>query len=137
MYGDGVDKIDLSYRLTKRLCRDVHNQKLHSQIVEVSLQINTIEFPTTIYLTKIQLGKLGKGKRITLCKTQLKKNGGFSPFLIPFLTTLATGALSSAAGWRAKKILDKTTESVLQLYYKAFFRTGKRRYNVAIPKLSD
>lgn len=78
----------------------------------VSLQISSEKPPNyDLHLTKTQLLKLDKGKRITLSKTQLKKTGGFLPFLIPLLTTLATGALSGAAGWGARKVLDKTTGS--------------------------
>lgn len=76
----------------------------------ITLQIDANKPPNfDMYLTKTQLGQLSKGKRITISKSQLKKNGGFLPFLAPILATIATGALSGAAGWGTKKILDKTT----------------------------
>lgn len=79
---------------------------------DVTLQIDLTKSPNyDIYLTKTQIDKITKGKRITLSKTQLKKNGGFLPFLIPILASLATGALSGTAAWGAKKALDKISGS--------------------------
>lgn len=84
----------------------------HKKKEEVTLQINTSKAPNhDLYLTQTQIEQLKKGKRIKISKTQLEKNGGFLPFLIPILTTLATGALSGAAGWGAKKIMDKVSGS--------------------------
>ena len=39
--------------------------------------------------------------------SDMEKHGGFFPFLIPALAALATGALSGAAGFGTKKLLDK------------------------------
>ena len=86
---------------------------------EVSLQIDKTK-PSNydIYLTQTQIAQIGKGKRITVSKTQLKKIGGFLPFLAPFIPALiagakalALGAASGAAGWGAKKALDKISGS--------------------------
>lgn len=35
MYGDGVDKVDLLYKLTDRLSQGTISQKLHNQFFEV------------------------------------------------------------------------------------------------------
>ena len=74
----------------------------------LTLQIDKTKAPNhEMYLTKTQINQINNGKRITVSKTQLKKNGGFLPFLIPILT----GLLSGTAGWGAKKLLDKVTGS--------------------------
>lgn len=82
---------------------------------EVSLQVDKAK-PSNyeIYLTQTQITQIGKGKRITISKTQLKKTGGFLPFLAPFIPALiagakalALGAASGAAGFGAKKALEK------------------------------
>ncbi|GFX21312.1 uncharacterized protein TNCV_2252591 [Trichonephila clavipes] len=86
---------------------------------EVSLQIDKTKTPNyDMHLTPTQITQIGKGKRITISKTQLKKTGGFLPFLAPFLPALiagakalALGAASGAAGWGAKKALDKISGS--------------------------
>ena len=83
---------------------------------EVSLQIDRTKAPNyDIYLTPTQINQIGKGKRISISKTQLKKTGGFLPFLIPALIAgakaLALGAASGAAGWGVKKALDKVSGS--------------------------
>ena len=82
---------------------------------EVTFQIDKSKCPNyDIYLTKTQINQINNGKRITFSKTQLKKNGGFLPFLaalIPALTTaaklavpaLATGALSGLASSAVQK----------------------------------
>ncbi|GFV34667.1 uncharacterized protein TNCV_1449711 [Trichonephila clavipes] len=83
---------------------------------EVSSQIDKTKTPNyDMHLTPTQIGK---GKRITLSKTQLKKTGDFLPFLAPFLPALiagakalALGAASGAASWGAKKALDKISGS--------------------------
>ncbi|GFY45594.1 uncharacterized protein TNIN_106291 [Trichonephila inaurata madagascariensis] len=75
---------------------------------EVSLQIDKTKTTNhDMYLTQI-----GKGKRITISKTQLKKTAGFLPFLAPLISALIAGtkalvlgAASGAAGWGAKKAL--------------------------------
>ena len=69
-------------------------------------------------LTKTQLTHFNKAKSASK-GTQLKfskaaisdmsKSGGIFPFLIPAIAALATGALSGAAGWGTKKVLDKVT----------------------------
>ena len=84
--------------------------------VEVSLQIDKTKASNyDIYLTPTQINQIGKGKRITITKTQLKKTGGFLPFLIPALIAgakaLALGAASGAAGYGAKKALEKISGS--------------------------
>lgn len=82
---------------------------------EVSLQVDKAK-PSNyeIYLTQTQITQIGKGKRITISKTQFKKTGGFLPFLAPFIPALiagakalALGAASGAAGFGAKKALEK------------------------------
>ena len=83
---------------------------------EVSLQIDKTKAPNhEIYLTPTQISHIGKGKRISISRTQLKKTGGFLPFLIPALIAgakaLALGAASGAAGWGVKKALDKVSGS--------------------------
>lgn len=86
---------------------------------EVSLQIDKTKASNyDIYLTPTQVTQIGKGKRITISKTQLKKTGGFLPFLAPLIPALiagakalALGAASGAAGWGAKKALDKISGS--------------------------
>ncbi|GBN77988.1 hypothetical protein AVEN_7240-1 [Araneus ventricosus] len=91
----------------------------HKKGEEVSLQIDKTKAPNyDMYLTPTQLTQIGKGKRITISKTQLKKTGGFLPFLAPFIPALiagakalALGAASGAAGWGAKKALDKISGS--------------------------
>ena len=60
-----------------------------------------------MYLTPTQIARIIRGKEITISKTQLKKNGGFLPFLMPLLAALDTGVASGAAGWGTKKLLDK------------------------------
>lgn len=74
-------------------------------------------------MLKTLLGQLGKGKRITLSKTQLKKFGGFLPFLIPLLTTLATGALRGAPkksgvlqNWERRDIIPQLLNHPAFLY---------------------
>lgn len=108
-----------TYEKTSVYLSDSQIKKLQSSLKKgesITLRINKAKPPNhDIYLTKTQIGQLRKGKDITLSKTQLKKNGGFLPFLAPILATIATGALSGAAGWGTKKILDKATGSgVLQ-----------------------
>lgn len=88
----------------------------HQKGEEVSLQIDKTKVPNyEMYLTQTQLTQIGKGKRITISKTQLKKTGGFLPFLIPALIAgakaLALGAASGAAGYATKKVLDKVSGS--------------------------
>ena len=45
--------------------------------------------------------------------SNMEKNGGIFPFIIPALAALATGALSGAAGFGVKKVLDKVTGGAL------------------------
>ena len=53
---------------------------------EITLQINkTKNSNYYIYLKKTQINQIGNGKRATIKKTELKKNGGFFPFLVPLL----------------------------------------------------
>lgn len=83
---------------------------------EISLQIDKNKPPNyDMYLTQTQIKHIANGKRIKISMTQLKKNGGFLPFLIPILIAgakaLAIGATSGAAGWVAKKGLDKISGS--------------------------
>ena len=74
----------------------------------LTLRINPYAPPNhEMYLTPTQIIRIHKGKQITVSKTQLKKNGGILPFLIPLLAALGTGVASGAAGWGTKKILDK------------------------------
>lgn len=55
----------------------------------------------------------GKGYTLNLSATQMKQvvSGGFLPFLVPILASLATGALSGAASFGVNKLLQKTTGS--------------------------
>lgn len=77
---------------------------------EISLQIDKTKTSNhDMYLTKTQIKQIENGKRINISKTQLKKNGGFLPFLLPILAALGTGALSGTAAWGANKILNKVT----------------------------
>lgn len=77
---------------------------------EITLQINNSKTPNyEMYLTKTQINQINKGKRITISKTQLQKNGGFLPFLIPILTSLGLGAASGLGAWGTKKVLDKVS----------------------------
>jgi len=79
---------------------------------ELTLQIDNSKSPNyEIYLTKTQINQINKGKRINISKTQLKKNGGFLPFLIPILTSLGLGAASGLGAWGSKKVLDKISGS--------------------------
>lgn len=79
---------------------------------EVTLQIDKNKSPNyDILLTKTQINQIKNGKRITISKSELKKFGGFLPFLLPLLTSLALGTASGAAGWGTKKILDKISGS--------------------------
>lgn len=83
----------------------------------VTLQIDSTLPPNNdLYLTETQVGQINKGKRITISKTQLRKTGGFLPFLVPALAALATGTLSGAAGWGTKKLLDKATGGDILTY---------------------
>lgn len=111
-----------SYIKTKVHLSDHQIAKLRSAYQkgeEVSLQIDKTKAPNyDIHLTPTQINQIGKGKRITISKTQLKKTGGFLPFLAPFIPALiagakalALGAASGAAGWGAKKALDKMSGS--------------------------
>ncbi|GBN44205.1 hypothetical protein AVEN_148427-1 [Araneus ventricosus] len=94
----------------------------HQKGEEVSLKIDKTKAPNyDMYLTPTQITQIGKRKRITTSKTQLKKTGGFLPFSAPFMhycpalfpgaKALALGAASGAAGWRSKKTLDKISGS--------------------------
>ena len=74
-------------------------------------------------LTKTQLTHFnkaraaGKGVQLKFSKAAISnmiKSGGFLPFLIPAIAALATGALSGAAGWGTKKILDKVTGGAIK-----------------------
>ncbi|GFR17226.1 uncharacterized protein TNCT_317981 [Trichonephila clavata] len=78
---------------------------------ELTLQLEDKPPNHEMYFTKTQINQINKGKKIKISKTQLNKNGGFLPFLIPILTSLGLGAASGAAGWGAKKILDNITGS--------------------------
>ncbi|GFU20151.1 uncharacterized protein TNCV_2557411 [Trichonephila clavipes] len=146
--GKGVeDKLEILSRFTDMLCNGSRSKKLRTQVAdlldalmkegtmtkdqiaklksayrkgeEVSLQIDKTKTPNyDMHLTPTQITQIGKGKRITISKTQLKKTGGFLPFLAPFLPALiagakalALGAASGAAGWGAKKALDKISGS--------------------------
>ncbi|GFU97772.1 uncharacterized protein TNCV_2532451 [Trichonephila clavipes] len=71
-----------------------------------------------MHLTPTQINQIGKRKRINISQTQLKKTGGFLPFLAPFLPALivgakalALGAASGAVGWGGRKALDKISGS--------------------------
>ena len=79
--------------------------------------------PHNLALTKTQLSHFnkaraaGKGTRIKFSKDAISnmiKSGGILPFLIPAITALATGALSGAAGWGTRKILDKATGGAIK-----------------------
>jgi len=76
-----------------------------------------------ISLTKTQLKhfndamKNNKGTQIDFSKAAIAnmvKNGGIFPFIIPALAALATGALSGAAGFGVKKVLDKVTGGTIK-----------------------
>ncbi|GFY22239.1 uncharacterized protein TNCV_3298821 [Trichonephila clavipes] len=97
--GKGVeDKLEILARFTDMLCNGSRNQiaKLKSAYrkgEEVSLQIDKTKTPNyDMSLTPTQITQIGKGKLITISKTQLKKTGGFLPFLTPFLPALIAGA---------------------------------------------
>lgn len=89
---------------------------------EVTLQIDrTKPANYDMHLTQTQLAQITKGKRITVSKSQLKKTGGFLPFLAPLIPALiagakalALGAASGAAGYGAKKALEKIAGSGLK-----------------------
>ena len=77
----------------------------------------------TISLTKTQLKhfndamKNSKGVQIDFSKAAIAnmiKTGGIFPFIIPALAALATGALSGAAGFGVKKVLEKVTGGSLK-----------------------
>ena len=56
--------------------------------------------------------KAKRGVQLKFAKaavSDMEKHGGIFPFIIPALAALATGALSGAAGFGVKKILDKVT----------------------------
>lgn len=105
----------MSYVKKKIHLSDGQISKLKSALrkkEELTLQIDNSKPPNyEMYLTKTQINQISKGKRINISKTQLDKNGGFLPFLIPILTSLGLGAASGAAGWGTKKILDKISGS--------------------------
>ncbi|GFW62175.1 uncharacterized protein TNCV_1686061 [Trichonephila clavipes] len=141
------DKLEILARFTDMLCNGSRSKKLRTQVAdlwdalmkegtvtkdqiaklksayrkgeEVSLQIDKIKTPNyDMHFTSTQITQIGKGKRITISQTQLKKTGGFFPFLAPFLPeliagakALALGAASGADGWGAKKALDKISGS--------------------------
>ncbi|KAF8769811.1 hypothetical protein HNY73_017420 [Argiope bruennichi] len=146
--GKGIeDKLEILSRFTDMLLDGSKSKKLRSQVAdlldvllregtmtkeqiaklksafrkgeEVSLQIDKTKAPNyDMHLTPTQVAQIGKGKRITISKTQLKKTGGFLPFLAPFIPALiagakalALGAASGAAGWGAKKALEKMSGS--------------------------
>lgn len=104
-----------NYIKTRVYLSESQKNKLKSALKnqeELSLQIDKTKQPNhDIYLTKTQIKHLQDGKRITISKTQLKKLGGFLPFLLPILAALGTGTLSGVAGWGAKKVLDKVAGS--------------------------
>lgn len=104
-----------NYIKTRVYLSESQQGKLRSAVKngdEISLQIDKTKQPNhDIYLTSTQIKHIREGKRIKISKTQLKKNAGFLPFLIPALGALATGALSGTAGYGVKKLLDKITGS--------------------------
>ena len=61
--------------------------------------------------------RANKGVNIKFSKgavNDMEKHGGFFPLLIPALTALATGVLSSAAGFGTKKLLEKVTGGAIK-----------------------
>jgi len=108
-----------NYIKTKVYLSESQKGKLRSAFKngdEISLQINKSKSPNhEMLLTQTQIKQVGQGKRIKISKTQLKKNGGFLPFLIPILLAagkaIASGALAGAAGYGVKKVLDKVSGS--------------------------
>ena len=74
------------------------------------MQIDKFKTPNyDIYLTKTQINQIGIGKRVTINKTQLKKNGGFLPFLISLWTLLGLVPATGVSSWTSKIVLDKIT----------------------------
>lgn len=105
----------MSYIKKKVYLSEGQIDKLNSALrknEEITLQIDKSKSPNyDIYLTKTQINQINQGKRITISKTSLKKNGGFLPFIIPILTSLGLGAVSGVGAYGAKKALDKITGS--------------------------
>lgn len=108
----------MSYTKIKVYLSDGQISKLKSAVQkceEVTLQINQSKPPNyDIFLTKTQINQINNGKRITISKTQLKKKGGFLPFLAPLLPAilagtkaLATGAATALGAYGTKKAIEK------------------------------
>ncbi|GBM21707.1 hypothetical protein AVEN_260917-1 [Araneus ventricosus] len=111
-----------NYVKNKVHLRDHQIDKLktaHQEGEELSLKIDKTKVPNyDMYLTPTQITQIWKRKQITISKTKLKKTGCFLPFSALFIPalfagakSLALGAASGAAGWGAKKTLDKISGS--------------------------
>ena len=120
--------------LTRNQIKKLHSKRASGTSIKLSHK-QMLGGPNKLSLTKNQHGDLikskhaGHGIKLTFSSSAINdmiKSGGFFPFLIPALAALATGALSGAAGFGAKKILDKVTGSGLKKRGKGFRLPGSR-----------
>ena len=74
-------------------------------------------------LTKTQLARFNKasaaskGIQLKFSKAaiaDMRKSGGFLPFLIAALAAIATGALSGVASWGTNKLISKATGDAIR-----------------------